>query len=358
MIRTGVGPELTAIDLARYVRSRRRFLAIACVSAVLLAGVASMLLPKRYTATATLVVEPPAGMDPRSATALSPVYLESLKTYESLVSSDSLFLKALDHLGIRERFPSRSVESLKRSVLRVSKPVNTRVIEISATLDDPRAAQQLAAYIAEQASLLNKTIDERSAAGTATEAEMAYGRAEERLRMQRKASDEFVSAAAGLDVELSNLAELKYSVDRDRGEAKAELAGSGTTADPAASRARIAELDRQSADLTKQIESTGERLDRFRQRQDSLDAELKAARGSFEAARLKLDDLKSSAGFRGERLEVLDAGIVPQHPSFPNTPLNVVIALAISLIASLVYLAIGFGFERAQRQADRDRGLW
>ena len=358
MIRTGVGPELTAIDLARYIRSRRRFLAMACASAVLLAGVASLLLPKRYTATASLVVEPPAGMDPRSATALSPVYLESLKTSESLVSSDTLFLKALDHLRINERFPSRSVESLKRSVLRVSKQVNTRVIEISATLDDPREAQQLAAYIAEQAALLNKTIDERSAAGTATEAEMAYRRAEERLSIQRKASERVHPPPRALMSSFriwlnSNTASTATGVRRGR---NWRLGGA---IDRPRSSARIAELNRQSSELQKQNPVDWGKLDRFRQQRDSLDAELKAARGSFEAARVKLDDLKASAGFRGERLEVLDEGIVPQHPSSPNTQLNVVIALVISLISSLVYLAIAFwSRSRSMSGADRDRGLW
>ena len=42
----------------------------------------SLLLPKRYTATASIVIEPPGGSDVRLSTAVSPVYLESLKTYE------------------------------------------------------------------------------------------------------------------------------------------------------------------------------------------------------------------------------------------------------------------------------------
>jgi uncharacterized protein involved in exopolysaccharide biosynthesis len=297
-------------------------------------------------------------MDPRSATALSPVYLESLKTYENLVSSDSLFQQAVEHLGIRGRYSMSSIEALKRSILRVSKRVNTRVIEIGVTLDNPKDAQQLASYIAHQAAALNRSIDDRSASDTSAAAQSALKRADERLRDQRKASEAFLSAGAGLEVELSNLAELKYAADRDRGEIQADLAESGTSGrDPAASRARAAELERQSHELQKKIEATAERLEQFRQRRDDLDADTKAARTDYEAAKVKLDDLRSAAGFRGERLELLDPGIVPQRPSFPNTPLNLFVALLLSLAASVGYLALCFGFERAQRHHERSRGL-
>jgi len=43
--------------------------AICCVSAMAVAGGISVLLPARYTATASILIEPPAGNDPRGATA-------------------------------------------------------------------------------------------------------------------------------------------------------------------------------------------------------------------------------------------------------------------------------------------------
>jgi uncharacterized protein involved in exopolysaccharide biosynthesis len=359
MIQTHIGGEWNAADLVRYFQSRRRFLVVACATALLVTGVVSVLLPARYTATASLVIEPPAGMDPRSATALSPVYLESLKTYENLVSSDSLFQQAVERLGIRDRYATRSIESLKRSILRVSKPVNTRIIEIGVTLDNPKDAQRLASYIASQAAALNRSIDQGSASGTSAAAEAALQRAEERLRDRRRASDTFLSAGAGLEAELSNLAELKYAAERDRGELQADLAESTPSGrDPAASRARAAELERQSNELQKRIEATAERLGQFRQRRDDLEAELKAARTDYDEARDKLDDLKSAAAFRGERLEVLDPGIVPQRPSFPNTPLNLFVALLLAVTASFGYLALCFGLGRSQRRHEQARGLW
>ena len=44
----------------------------------MLRAVISLLMPREYTATARVVIEPPAGTDSRAAITVSPVYLESL----------------------------------------------------------------------------------------------------------------------------------------------------------------------------------------------------------------------------------------------------------------------------------------
>src|SRR5438132_10779125 len=102
-----------AVEFVEYLRGKWRVFAISCGVAVTLALAVSLLLPKRYTARATVVIDAPAGNDPRAATAVSQVYLESLKTYESFASSDTLFLQALDHVNARD--PDSTVESQKRS---------------------------------------------------------------------------------------------------------------------------------------------------------------------------------------------------------------------------------------------------
>src|SRR6267154_2015905 len=96
------------LNFGRYLWRRWNVTAIACVTALAVTGAVSVLLPARYTATATVLIDLPGGSDPRASTAVSPVYLESLKTYERLAASDTLFARALDDLHLRERYPGSS----------------------------------------------------------------------------------------------------------------------------------------------------------------------------------------------------------------------------------------------------------
>ncbi len=148
--------EFDGAQFAHYVRRRWAVIAISCTVAVALAGGVSLLLPKRYTATASILVEPPAGNDPRGATAVSSVYLESLKTYERFAASDTAIETALRESGLQKKFEGTSIEAIKRSVLKVSRPISTKIVEISATLDDPHDAQKLAQHVAEQSVALNR----------------------------------------------------------------------------------------------------------------------------------------------------------------------------------------------------------
>src|SRR3954454_1286142 len=140
--------RLDLLNFAIYLRRKWRFVSITCTVALGAAAVGSLLMPKKYTATASLLIEPPAGNDPRGATAISPVYVESLKTYERFALSDSLFSQALTQLGLRKTYAGSSIESLKKTVLRVSKPRDMKILEISATLPSPVQAQALAKFIA------------------------------------------------------------------------------------------------------------------------------------------------------------------------------------------------------------------
>ena len=88
----------------RHLRARWRLPAVALFVALAASLTISLLLPTKYTATVSLVIEPPAGIDPRVATAVSPIYLESLRTYEHFASSDQLFAQAVDRFV---RYPRR-----------------------------------------------------------------------------------------------------------------------------------------------------------------------------------------------------------------------------------------------------------
>ena len=67
---------------------------------------------------------------------------------------------------------------------------------------------------------------------------------------------------------------------------------------------------------------------------------------ALETANTRMNEMLSSALAHGERLQIVDPGIVPQQPSSPNTMLNVVAALLLSLVGSIVRLAFRFHHAR------------
>src|SRR5437588_4914584 len=132
-----------------------RIVAIACILAAAASAVASLLMTPKYTATCRILVEPPAGSDPRVSTAVSPIYLESLRTYEAFASSDDLFQQAAKKFGLRT--DSTPIERLKKRILKVEVLRNTKILEINATLPDPARAHELSLYIANEAVNLNRS---------------------------------------------------------------------------------------------------------------------------------------------------------------------------------------------------------
>jgi capsular polysaccharide biosynthesis protein len=354
------------LEFAHYLRRRWTVPAIACASALLIAGLASVFLPARYTATATILIEPPGGNDPRASTAVSTVYLESLKTYERLASSDTLFVRAIEDLGIRRRYAGRSIESLKRRMLTVSKPASTTIIDISATLGDPRQAQALAQYIAEHTVALNESLGQKTDQEMVLEPQRIFDVAKARREAAEKAKEQFTKSKPvdALEKEVLFAAALRAEIGKDLARARAELANyQGQQQAPAseevgerqsgwtqleitATRAKIQSLENQDRQLEDFLNAKTPALEDMKNQRDALDAELKAARADEETANAKLNEVKASAAYRGARLKILDPGIVPQRPSFPNTPLNLVVAFVLALLASLAYLALQFAYGR------------
>jgi uncharacterized protein involved in exopolysaccharide biosynthesis len=56
---------------------------------------------------------------------------------------------------------------------------------------------------------------------------------------------------------------------------------------------------------------------------------------------------------RGERLRLIDPGIVPQRPSSPNIGLNVIAALLVALTASLVWLSLRYAWRGRTLEFER-----
>jgi uncharacterized protein involved in exopolysaccharide biosynthesis len=356
---------LDAFRYISYMRSRWRWIAVSCGTATALAVAASLAMPREYTATARIVIEPPAGTDLRAAVAVSPIYLESLKTYEQFATSDSLFRSAVDKFALRALVGNRPIESLKKRVLKAGLLRNTRILEISATLPDPRKAQALAQFVAESTVDLNRSLmgdgdqdllramerqqQEARDRLQATEAGWAELLAHEPVAELQAETENAGTLRANLDQQLSNIdLEIADAVERaragssDAGQAKIEEGNARARREQL--RAQVETLNRQSLEREKLLSVRMAHRDR-------LEAERRSGQAQLAAAETQLREARGSAPYRGERLKIIDPGIVPERPSSPNLPLNAAAAFLLGLLLPAIWLtvAMSYGEQRAYR---------
>jgi capsular polysaccharide biosynthesis protein len=338
-----------AFEYIDYLRARWRLIAAACVSAVVLSLGVSMLLPKRYTATASIVIEPPAGNDVRTATAVSPVYLESLRTFERFASSDTLFAGAVEHFHLRS---GQSIESLKQQVLKVTKIRDTKILEISATLADPVIAQQFVNYVAEETVKLSRGESAATDREVTEEAARQATEAEQRLeRAQQTSIENSVREPNGalqpqIEADVDLLEKVRQSLIETRGDiAEYQEKPDYARALPGL-RSKAAELEKKAAELEKSIERRSALASEWATKKQQMDAALKMAQTASESSAARLRELRATAGTRGERLRIIDPGVVPQRPSSPNIALNVLVALLLTLILLVAYFTVTFSYSR------------
>jgi uncharacterized protein involved in exopolysaccharide biosynthesis len=262
-----VDESFTFFQYINHLRRRGRWIGLTCAIAAVLALLVSLLLPKYYTASARIMIDSPAGNDVRSAMAITPIYFESLKSYEAFASSEKLFLEAVERFRLRDTALRKSIEQLQRSVLNVRLVPNTRILEIVCTLPDARRAHELALYLAGETVALSRRVSQQTDQELIAEAEKRLEQARARLE-----------------------------------QVFAEGSASGG----------VAEARRASA------------------------------RETFEEAERRLGEVRAAAGYRGERLSIIDPGFAPERPSWPNLPVNVAAAIFIALLAAVIWVTLEF----------------
>lgn len=344
-----------------YLRSQWRWIAGSAALAMVLAGAASLAMTKKYTATARVVIEPPAGADLRAGTAVSPIYLESLRTYESFAESDSLFLKAAKEFSLTQR----PIEALKRQVLNVQLVRNTRILEISATLPQPDKAQALAKFIAEATVEINRSSvqdsDRDLLQGIERQASELRTRMNEADAKWAKALE--TEPVVGLQSAMERAAELQGKIEEQAQNLEIDIADLGERAGAAnngewrkeqtSAKSRLAQMRQQIQDLERQNAERDRVLSTRRAHHDQLEAERKAAQTALAGMEVRLRDARGESGFRGERLKILDPGIVPERPSSPNLPLNMAVALLAGLLLPLLYLTLRMSFQQKRAMVER-----
>ncbi len=353
-------PEIFSLaDYVAFLGIRWKSLATAVLAAAGLAALACLLLPKEYTARSVLLIEPPGG-DPRTAANVSPIYLESLKSYEALAASDSLFERAALKFGLLGQAGSPPLETVKRRVLRVNKGKDTRLLEIEVTLGDPGQALAFVQYITQQTLELDEAIVRKGSDEMIEGARRDLEDAQKDLQRAQRESDAVTRSGSEqiLATQAQQLADLESRTEEQRVEAKASLAESlarNETSDAAGARARLTALVDDLASIRKKLGEKSEALTSLEARNRQTADHLRAAEDRLETAQKHYDEAVAAARFRTEQLRVVDPGIAPQRPSFPNFPLAIVGATVLCSIFSLVILSAQFGLSRNQQREPRGR---
>jgi uncharacterized protein involved in exopolysaccharide biosynthesis len=351
-----------AFEYIDYLRRRWRVIAIAIAVAALLVGGVSLLLPKRYTATASIVIEPPGGSDARLTTAVSAMYLESLKTFELFGNSATLFAQAADKFQLRSN-NAQSLESLQHRVLKVSKLRDTKVLQVSATLSDPKRAQALAQYVAEETINMSHRENLASDRDFTGPAETQVAEAQWRLDDLQKSWNAMVvnEPLETLQSEIDAAIDLRGKVEEQLSATESDAAEYQQQAQDGpfareqwnAAEARAAFLAKRSRELQEAIAKKTSTLALRTAKRQVLETSLKVAQKSYETVAGRLLESRATAGTHAEQLRIIDPGTVPQRPSSPNILLNIVAATFAALILSLAYLSFTFVFGRKQSRFER-----
>ncbi len=346
-----------SVDAYRYLsflRSRWRFILLTCGVAVSLALAFSLSLPSRYTATCRVLIEPPAGTDIRSAMAVSPIYLESLKTYEHFAASDSLFVKALDQFHLRQRFPDRPIEALKASILKVGMVRDTKILEIKVTLPDPKTAQALAQYLGEETVKLSRSVNLEGDLELTQGIEKDEADARARLQQSETAWTRLLAEQpiGRLQQEIQSGSELKASLQHQLLRAEQD-SSEGQARDAAFAGASPETLRKQLAQVEREMATKEDLLAKRLAARDSLDAERTADQKTYADVQSRMRQVRGDLGYRGERLRIIDRGIVPERPSSPNIPLNVFAALMLGIVAPVIYLTLELSYQTQRTGARR-----
>jgi uncharacterized protein involved in exopolysaccharide biosynthesis len=363
------------ISLLNYFAARWKFTAVSVAFALTAAFAGCWLATNQYTATATLLIEAPAASDPRGGSTVSPIYLESLKSYEQFASGDSLFLKACEKFGLLSGERPPAIETLKRRVLRVTKLKDTKVLEISVTLPDPGKAQAVAQYIASETEMLNRSLalenDKRALASlreqlaesrnalNAARAEQArvMSRANpalgQELRALTQVAEGLEEKAAETRTEVADLTAQQAVLPQQAGLKDSTPDGQFVVQRLAGARARQKEIEAERSSLEKRIAAKSSEVASADQRRDEVYARLSSVETAYRDVERREAELSASAGLRTEQLRIVDPGIVPQRPSSPDIPLVLAAALVWSLTASLAWLALQYGLARQKERFAR-----
>jgi capsule polysaccharide export protein KpsE/RkpR len=231
---------------------------------------------------------------------------------------------------------------------------NTRILEIAATLPDARKAQALAQFLAESTVELNRSMVAQSAQDLLQGIERQAGEIRARLQQTEARWAQLVASEPvdGLQAAMEETAGLRATVREQVLSLELETADAADRARQAAARARLEQMHKQIESLDHEYSEREKLLALRLAHRDRLEAQRNSAREALTVIEARLREARGDAGYRGERLEIVDPGTVPERPSSPNLPLNLAAAVLLGLVLPVLYLTLEMSY-REQRAGQR-----
>lgn len=340
-------------DLTVYLRALgarwKRIAGVAAVAvAVALAG--SLLLPKKYDSTVTVVIQPAGTGGPYPAT-MSPVYLEYLRSYEHFLQSDALLARLAADLKLDQRPYGYTAEGLRRGVLNVSLVRQTKVLKIRARFGDPEKAHQIALGLARLAAQSNTDVNSAEVQRAAEQIAKDLEGARARLASTHAALERFRRENRGeeLSRQLAELLERKTDYQKQLSDLRVDLADKearlaalaarpeALAAEVSGLRAREKALQAALTEIQGPLARSQAALASLELRAQELERNLELAQSAVNTFTRQSNEMRFTVAARHEELQIADVGIVPTRPSRPNIPLNVMLAAFFGLLAGFLY---------------------
>jgi uncharacterized protein involved in exopolysaccharide biosynthesis len=186
----------------------------------------------------------------------------------------------------------------------------------------------------------------------ALEAARARLLAEEPVADLQSAMDSAAEMRATLQQQILNT-QLEIADAAERRKTGGSAEQSDAARESANAAARLEEMRKQLAMLDAQSREREKLLAARMTRRDKLEADRQAAETALAGIETRLREARAEAGYRGERLRVIDPGVVPERPSSPNVPLNVLAALLLGLVLPILYLTLELNYQEGRVNARR-----
>ena len=244
--------EYTFWDLWTIFRKRKNLILLSTATAALGAFVFSFVLPKTFSATATLLISesPVAGADTRM---FNFVYYDLLRSYETFGTNDYLIQKSIENFGLQNPPYKLSVDKFKRQrFLQVQLPQNTRLLNVSVEFPDARLASDIANFFAANIISLDEAANAKDTQTTRLLIKKQLDRAAEELESSRQTLMEFSRN--------SKLEELREAVrdlleEKSKNEAELGRLDSSLVRHTTKREWLLSQLNRQDAELNPRLNS-------------------------------------------------------------------------------------------------------